>query len=166
VHAQSNAAQYGQNLVYLLPTNLYGPNDNFDPAWSHVIPALIKKFVEATERGHGSVEVWGTGRATREFLYVDDAAEGIVMGAESYESSEPVNLGSGHEISIADLAGKISRLTGFEGELVWDTSKPDGQPRRCVDTTRARERFGFEARVPLDEGLRRTIDWYRENRPA
>lgn len=166
VHAQSNAAQYGQNVVYLLPTNLYGPGDNFDPARSHVIPALIRKFVDAQENGAGTVEVWGTGTATREFLYVEDAAEGIVAGAEACDDPEPVNLGSGEEISIRDLAQTIARLTGFTGELTWNTSKPDGQPRRLVDTTRARQRFGFEAKVRLEEGLVRTVEWYRENRPA
>jgi GDP-L-fucose synthase len=166
VHAQANAAQYGQNIVYLLPTNLYGPADNFDPAWSHVIPALIKRFVEAEEEKAASVTVWGTGEATREFLYVDDAAEGIVAASEAYDSPEPVNLGSGEEISIRDLAGKIAAATGFSGELEWDQSKPDGQPRRLVDTTRARQRFGFEAKVGLDEGLRSTVSWFLDNRPA
>jgi GDP-L-fucose synthase len=165
VHAQANAAQYGQNVINLLPTNLYGPGDNFDPAWSHVIPALIKRFVEAREASLSSVDVWGTGDATREFLYVDDAAEGIVAGAEEYDSPEPVNLGSGEEISIKDLATKIARATGFDGELIWDPTKPDGQPRRLVDTSRAKERFGFKAKVNLDEGLKRTVAWYLDNRP-
>jgi GDP-L-fucose synthase len=164
VHAQSNRAQYGQNAVYVLPTNLYGPGDKFNPGVSHVIPALIKKFVEATERGDQEVEVWGTGKATREFLYVDDAAEGIVRAAESYDSPEPVNLGSGREVPIKELAETIAGLTGFQGRLRWDASRPDGQPRRCVDASRARAEFGFAARVSLEEGLRRTIEWYRANR--
>jgi GDP-L-fucose synthase len=164
VHAQSNRAQYGQDVVYLLPTNLYGPGDKFNAAVSHVIPALIKKFVEAVERGDDEVEVWGTGKATREFLYVDDAATGIVLAAESYDSGEPVNLGSGREVPIKELAETIAGLSGFEGRLRWDPSRPDGQPRRSVDASRAREAFGFEARIPLEEGLRRTIEWYRANR--
>jgi GDP-L-fucose synthase len=166
VHAQANRAQYGQNCVYLLPTNLYGPGDKFDPAVSHVIPALIKKCVDAKEAGDGVVEVWGTGAATREFLYVDDCAEGIVLGAERYDGADPVNLGTDEETSIRDLAELIAKLTGFEGELRWDPTKPDGQPRRRVSADRARERLGFEARVPLEEGLRRTIDWYLANRDA
>ena len=164
VHAQSNRAQYGQNVVYVLPTNLYGPGDKFNASVSHVIPALIKKFVEAEERGDDEVEVWGTGTATREFLYVDDAAEGIVLAAESYDSPEPVNLGSGREVPIKELAETIARLVGFQGRLRWDSSRPDGQPRRSVDASRARDEFGFEARVSLEEGLRRTIDWYRGHR--
>ena len=164
VHAQANRAQYGQNAIYLLPTNLYGPGDKFNPDVSHVIPALIKKFVEASEKSAAQVEVWGTGRATREFLYVDDAAEGILLGAESYDKGDPVNLGTGREVPINELAEMIARLTGFDGELVWDSSKPDGQPRRAVDTSRARALFGFEARTELEDGLRRTIDWYKANR--
>jgi GDP-L-fucose synthase len=166
VHAQSNRAQYGQNVIYLLPTNLYGPGDKFNASVSHVIPALIKKFVEATERGDDEVEIWGTGKATREFLYVDDAAEGIVLAAESYESPEPVNLGTGREIPIKELAETIAALTGFEGHLRWDSSRPDGQPRRSVDASRAHAAFGFEPSMPMEEGLRRTIDWYRANRVA
>lgn len=166
VHGQSNRAQYGQNVVYVLPTNLYGPGDKFNASVSHVIPALIKKFVEAEERGDDEVEVWGTGKATREFLYVDDAADGIVRAAESYDGPEPVNLGSGREVPIKELAETIAALTGYKGRLRWDTSRPDGQPRRSVDATRAREAFGFEARMPLEEGLRRTIEWYRANRVA
>ena len=165
-HAQANRAQYGQNTIYLLPTNLYGPGDKFNAAVSHVIPALIKKFVEAKESGEPSVSVWGTGTATREFLYVDDAAEGIVRGAEAYDGEEPVNLGSGREVPIKELAELISRLTDYDGELEWDTSKPDGQPRRSVDTTRAGELFGFEAQTSLEDGLRTTIEWYRSNREA
>jgi GDP-L-fucose synthase len=164
VHAQANRAQYGQSCIYLLPTNLYGPRDNFDPRSSHVIPALIRKCVEAGERGADHVEVWGTGTATREFLYVEDCAEGILLAAEHYEDSDPVNLGADDEISIRDLAELVAKLTGFEGELRWDTSKPDGQPRRRVGATRAKQKFGFEAKVPLEEGLRRTIDWYLAHR--
>ncbi|MDQ4025931.1 MAG: GDP-L-fucose synthase [Actinomycetota bacterium] len=164
VHAQANRAQYGQNCIYLLPTNLYGPRDNFDPRSSHVIPALVKKCVEGKERGDGHVEVWGTGTATREFLYVDDCAEGILLAAEHYDGADPINLGADDETSIRDLAELIAKLTGFEGELRWDTSKPDGQPRRRVSAARAHREFGFEAKVPLEEGLRRTIDWYLENR--
>jgi GDP-L-fucose synthase len=166
VHAQSNRAQYGQNVVYVLPTNLYGPGDKFNESVSHVIPALIKKFVEATERGDPEVVVWGTGTATREFLYVDDAAEGIVLAADSYDDPDPVNLGSGREVPIRELAQTIAMLTGFEGRLRWDEARPDGQPRRRVDASRAKAAFGFEARVPLEEGLRRTIEWYRGNRVA
>ncbi len=165
VHAQANRAQYGQNVIYLLPTNLYGPGDNFDPEWSHVIPALIRRFTAAAEAGTSPVEVWGTGRATREFLFVDDAARGIVDAAERYDSPEPVNLGSGEEVSIADLAHRIAALCGYDGEIVFDPSKPDGQPRRRVDTTRAARYFGFRAQVPLEEGLARTVAWYREHRP-
>ncbi len=164
VQAQAYREQYGFNAVYLLPVNLYGPRDNFDPQSSHVIPALIKKFVEAVERKDDVVEVWGTGRATREFLYVDDAAEGIVLATEHFDGPEPVNLGAGFEISIKDLAESIARITGFQGRLVWNASKPDGQPRRCLDTTRADRFFGFKARTPFDEGLRRTIEWYRSSR--
>jgi GDP-L-fucose synthase len=164
VHALSNRAQYGQNVVYLLPTNLYGPGDRFHPDVSHVIPALIRKCVEAAESGVDHVDVWGTGRATREFLYVDDAAEGVVAASESYEDGDPVNLGADAEISIRELALKIAAASGFTGQLRWDTSKPDGQPRRRVDASRARHAFGFSARTSLDEGLRATIAWYREHR--
>jgi GDP-L-fucose synthase len=161
VQCQAYRDQYGFNGIYLLPVNLYGPKDNFDPHTSHVIPALIKKFVDAEAKGEPEVEVWGTGAATREFLYVDDAAEGVVLAAERYDGREPVNLGSGMEISIKDLAELIARETGFRGRLVWDASKPDGQPRRALDVTRAEELFGFKARVEFVEGLRRTIEWYR-----
>ena len=164
VHAQANRQQYGQNCIYLMPTNLYGPGDKFNPAVSHVIPALIKKCVEAKERGDKELVVWGTGSATREFLYVDDAAEGLLLAAEHYDGAEPVNLGSGQEISIRELAETIERHVGFEGEIVWDASKPDGQPRRRLDTSRALELFGFQAVTPFDEGMRRTIDWYLANR--
>ena len=165
VQCQAYREQYGLNAVYLLPVNLYGPGDNFDPNTSHVIPALIKKFVDAVERGAPEVEVWGTGAATREFLYVDDAAEGIVLAAEHYDGAEPVNLGSGQEMSIKELAELIASETGFGGRVVWDTSKPDGQPRRALDVTRAARLFGFRARVDFREGLRRTIEWYRSARP-
>ena len=166
VQCQAYRDQYGMNAVYLLPVNLYGPGDNFDPQTSHVIPALIKKFVDAQERAEPSVEVWGTGAATREFLYVDDAAEGIVLAAEHYDGRDPVNLGSGQEMSIGELAGVIAEETGYRGRVVWDTSKPDGQPRRALDVTRAAELFGFRARVGFAEGLRRTIEWYRTTRAA
>ncbi|HBG46732.1 MAG TPA: GDP-fucose synthetase [Deltaproteobacteria bacterium] len=160
VQSQAYRQQYGFNSVYLLPVNLYGPGDNFDPASSHVIPALIKKCMDAVSMGAPSITVWGTGRATREFLYVDDAAEGIVLAAERYEKADPVNLGAGFEISIKDLVQLIARLTGFKGEIIWDDSKPDGQPRRCLDTTKAEQEFGFKARTGFEEGLRKTIDWY------
>lgn len=162
VQAQAYRAEYGFNAVYLLPVNLYGPGDNFDPESSHVIPALIKKCVDAVQRGDKAVEIWGTGRATREFLYVEDAAEGIVMASERLENSEPVNLGAGFEISIKDLAELIARLTGFGGELVWNASQPDGQPRRSLDTTRAALAFDFRAKTSFEEGLAKTIAWYRE----
>jgi GDP-L-fucose synthase len=166
VQGQAYRAEYGFNSIYLLPVNLYGPGDNFDPASSHVIPALVKKCVDAVERGESRIEVWGTGRATREFLYVDDAAEGIVLATERMETDEPVNLGAGFEISIRDLAELIARLTGFTGELAWNTSQPDGQPRRSLDTSRAAERFGFRATTSFEDGLRRTVAWYRAERAA
>jgi GDP-L-fucose synthase len=161
VQAQAYRQQYGFNAIFLLPVNLYGPGDNFDPRSSHVIPALIRKVVEAQQSGQSQIEVWGDGSPTREFLYVDDAAEGILMATEQYEGAEPVNLGSGHEISIKDLAETIARLAGFTGKLVWDTDKPNGQPRRALDTTRAAQHFGFRAQMSFEEGLRRTIEWYR-----
>ena len=164
VHAQANRQQYGQNAIYLLPVNLYGPNDKFNEAVSHVIPALIKKCVDAKDRGDTTIQVWGTGSATREFLYVEDAAEGILLAAELYDDSDPVNLGSGQEIAIRDLTELIARLVGFTGALEWDASKPDGQPRRRLDTTRAEKSFGFKARTPLEDGLRATIDWYVAHR--
>jgi GDP-L-fucose synthase len=164
VQAQAYREQYGFNAIYLLPVNLYGPRDNFNLETSHVIPALIRKCLEAQDRGDKQVVLWGDGSPTREFLYVEDAAEGILLAAERYNGNEPVNLGSGMEISIKDLATLISRLTGFEGELVWDTTKPNGQPRRVLDTSRAEQYFGFRAQVPFEEGLRRTIEWYREHR--
>lgn len=161
VQAQGYRDQYGLNAIYLLPVNLYGPGDNFDPASSHVIPALIKKCVDAVERGARAIEVWGTGSATREFLYVDDAAEGIVLAAEKYNGREPINLGSGREISIRDLVNLIAKETGFGGEIIWDATKPDGQPRRALDVSRATELLGFRATTDFVEGLRRTIEWYR-----
>jgi GDP-L-fucose synthase len=164
IHAQVNAQQYGQRFAYLIPTNLYGPGDKFHPAVSHVIPALIKKCVDAKERGDDKVEVWGTGRASREYLYVDDAAEAIVLAAQAHESSEPVNLGNDHEVTIRETVETIARLVGFDGELLWDPTRPDGQPRRRVDATRAANEFGWRARMPFEEGLRRTIDWYLTNR--
>ena len=166
VQCQAYREQYGLNAIYLLPVNLYGPGDNFDLHTSHVIPALIKKFVDAEREGLSRVEVWGTGAATREFLYVDDAAEGIVLAAERYDGREPVNLGAGREVAIRELAELIARETGYRGQLVWDTSKPDGQPRRCLDTTRAAELFGFRARTDFLDGLRQTIEWYRASVPA
>jgi GDP-L-fucose synthase len=160
VQAQAYRQQYGFNAIYLIPVNLYGPGDNFNPASSHVIPALIKKCVDARERGDDHIDVWGTGSASREFLYVDDAAEGIVLATQRYDGPDPVNLGVGSEITIRDLVVIITRLTGFKGEIRWDTSKPDGQPRRALDTSRARERFGFGAQTGFEEGLRATIAWY------
>lgn len=161
VQSQSYRRQYGFNSVFLMPVNLYGPRDNFNPESSHVIPALIKKCFEAKASGADSIEVWGDGSPTREFLYVEDAAEGIVLATERYNSPEPVNLGSGMEISIKDLVELIARLTGFEGKLVWDTTKPNGQPRRRLNVERAEREFSFKARVGFEEGLRRTIDWYK-----
>ncbi|MGQ0792585.1 MAG: GDP-L-fucose synthase family protein [Deltaproteobacteria bacterium] len=163
VQAQSYRKQYGFNAVYLVPVNLYGPRDHFDPEDAHVIPALILKFSEAKSRGAKSVTAWGTGSASREFLYVEDAAEGIILAAERYEGSEPVNIGSGAEILIRDLVYLIRNTVGYEGEVLWDASKPDGQPKRMLDVSRAKRDFGFEAKTPFSEGLRRTIDWYREN---
>lgn len=164
VQSQAYRAQYDFNSIFLLPVNLYGPGDNFDPKSSHVIPALIRKCVEAQERGDDTIIVWGDGSPTREFIYVEDAARGIALATERYNQSKPVNVGSGFEISIKDLAEKIARMTGFTGKLVWDTSKPNGQPRRALDTSRAKEKFGFEAQTDFDEGLQKTINWYRENR--
>ena len=163
VQGQAYRAQYGFDVIHLIPVNLYGPGDNFDPASSHVIPALIKKCVDARDSGADHIEVWGTGSASREFLYVDDAAEGIVLAAEQYDGDEPVNLGVGQEITIRALVELIVRLTRFEGEIRWDPTKPDGQPRRALDTSRARERFGFVAATSFDEGLARTIDWYESS---
>jgi GDP-L-fucose synthase len=165
VQLQAYRQEYGFHGVYVLPVNLYGPRDDFDLQSSHVIPALIRKCVEARDRGASEVACWGTGRATREFLYVDDCAEGILLAAERHDDPDPINLGSGREISIADLAGKIATATGFRGTLRWDPTQPDGQPRRCLDTSRARERLGFVARTTLEDGLARTVAWYeREGR--
>jgi GDP-L-fucose synthase len=161
VQAQAYWAQYGFHGIFLLPVNLYGPRDNFDPESSHVIPALIRKCLEAIREGSSEIIVWGSGEPTREFLYVEDAAEGILLAAEHYDKPEPVNLGAGFEISIRDLVDLIAKLTGFSGQILWDRSQPDGQPRRCLDTSRARKEFGFSAKVGLQEGLKRTIQWYR-----
>ena len=161
VGAQSYREQYGLNSIMLLPVNLYGPRDNFDLHSSHVIPALIRKMVEAQERGESSVTLWGDGSPTREFLYVEDCARGLFMAGRDYNGPEPVNLGTGFEISIKDLAETVAAATGFEGEIVWDTTKPNGQPRRQLDVTRAREEFGFEAEVSFADGMARTVEWFR-----
>jgi GDP-L-fucose synthase len=163
VQLQSYRQQYGFDGIYLLPVNLYGPEDNFKPESSHVIPALIRKVYEAQQQGAKQLAVWGDGSPTREFLFSEDAARGIVMGAQFYDDVEPVNLGTGYEISIRDLVELICRLMNFEGELIWETDQPNGQPRRCLDTNRAKESFGFAAQVTLEEGLRRTIEWYRQH---
>ena len=160
VQSQAYRQQYGFNSIVLFPVNLYGPHDNFDLETSHVIPALIRKCVEANKRGDNTITLWGTGAPTREFLYVKDAADGILLATERYNSSEPVNLGSGEEISIKELAALITKLTGFHGKIVWDSAMPDGQPRRCLDLTRAEKELGFQARVSLEDGLRQTIEWY------
>ena len=164
VQLQANREQYGQQAIYLMPTNLYGPRDKFHPAVSHVIPALMKRLVDAKEAGDDHIEVWGTGSASREFLFVDDAAEAIVAAAELYDGGDPVNLGSDHELPIRDLVDIMVELVGYEGEVRWDTSKPDGQPRRGVDPSRAEKEFGFVAHTTFEEGLRRTLDWYLANR--
>ena len=164
VQGQAYRQQYGMNVIHLLPVNLYGPRDNFDPTSSHVIPALIKKCQDALDAGAERIEVWGTGKASREFLFVEDAARGICAAAQRYDGIEPVNLGAGFEITIRDLVHQIAVLMGFEGEIVWDPSKPDGQPRRCLDTSRADRLFGFRASIGFEEGLRRTIEWYRQLR--
>jgi GDP-L-fucose synthase len=166
VQCQAYREQYGMSAIFLLPVNLYGPRDNFDLKSSHVIPALIRKCVEAKERGANEIILWGDGSPTREFLYVDDAAEAVVRATELYNGGEPVNIGSGLEISIKDLAQKIARLTGFTGQIVWDASKPNGQPRRCLDVTRAAREFGFTAGTPFDAGLQATIQWYTQNSAA
>ncbi len=166
VQAQAYRQEYGFNAIYLLPVNLYGPRDNFDPASSHVIPSLIRKFGEAMDEGRDEVVCWGSGQATREFLYARDAARGIVLAAEKYNGAEPVNLGAGREISIKQLAEKISEMMGYTGRIVWDSSKPDGQPRRCLDISRAEQCFGFKAATPFDEGLKETIQWYLANKKA
>ncbi|MGH9422616.1 MAG: NAD-dependent epimerase/dehydratase family protein, partial [Thermoanaerobaculia bacterium] len=162
VQLQAYRQEYGFNGIFLLPVNLYGPRDNFDLESSHVIPAMIRKFVEARNAGHAEVVLWGDGSATREFLFVEDAAEGIVAAAETYDEGEPVNLGRGEEISIRDLAITIAKRTGFRGKIRWDSAKPNGQPRRMLDISRARERFGFEAMTSFDAGLARTIDWFEK----
>ena len=164
VQSQAYRQEYGFNSVFLLPVNLYGPGDNFHPNSSHVIPALIKKCVDAIEAGSDYIECWGTGAVSREFIYAADASEGILLATEHYNGSEAVNVGAGFEITIKDLVEKIAKLTGFDGEIRWDTTKPDGQPRRCLDTTKANEFFGFKAATNFDEGLKATIEWYRENR--
>jgi GDP-L-fucose synthase len=166
VHAQVNSAQYGQKFAYLIPTNLYGPGDKFHESVSHVIPALIKKCVEAKEVGADHIDVWGTGSASREYLYVEDAAAAIVLAAEIHEGIEPINLGSDREITIRETAETIAKVTGFTGTLVWDATKPDGQPRRRIDPTRAAEMLGWKAGMDFSEGLRRTVDWYLANRAS
>ena len=165
VQAQAYRQQYGYNAIFLLPVNLYGPGDNFNQEFSHVIPALIRKFVEAKEAGSDEVECWGDGSASREFLYVEDAAEGIVLAAEHYDGPQPVNLGSGKEITIRNLAELIARVTDYKGRIVWDTTKPNGQPRRCLDISRAAELFSFRAKVPFEEGIRTTVEWFLTHRP-
>jgi GDP-L-fucose synthase len=164
VQAQAYRQQYGFNAIYLLPVNLYGPGDNFDPDRSHVIPALIKKCFDAIEEDRHEIVVWGDGSPTREFLFVEDCAEAIVLATERYDKPDPVNIGAGMEISIKDLVELIARLTGFRGRITWDTSKPNGQPRRCLDTSRAEREFGFRATTGFEEGLRRTVEWYRSHR--
>ncbi|MDD5131505.1 MAG: GDP-L-fucose synthase [bacterium] len=160
VQSQAYRQQYNFNSIFLMPVNLYGPGDNFDPQSSHVIPALIKKCAEAAKMGKDEIVIWGTGKATREFFYVDDCAEAIVLATEKYNKSDPVNIGASFEISIKDLVHKIAELTGFSGKIIWDSSKPDGQPRRCLDTSRAFHEFGFKAKTNFDQGLKKTIDWY------
>jgi GDP-L-fucose synthase len=166
VQGQAYRSQYGMNIIHLLPVNLYGPGDNFDVASSHVIPALIRKIQEAVDAGADAVDVWGTGRASREFLFVGDAARAIVLAADRYDGKEPVNVGAGIEITIFDLAERLARLMGFDGELRWDASKPDGQPRRCLDTSRATRLFGFRAETPFEDGLRLTVEWYRASQAS
>jgi GDP-L-fucose synthase len=166
VQGQAYRQQYGMNVIHLLPVNLYGPRDNFDPASSHVIPALIKKCQDALDEGADQIQAWGTGKASREFLYVEDAAEGVCLAAERYDGAEPVNLGAGFEITIRALTEQIARLMGFTGQILWDPNLPDGQPRRCLDTSRAERLFGFRARTPFEEGLKRTIEWYRNERSS
>jgi GDP-L-fucose synthase len=162
VMCQSYRQQYGLNSIYLLPVNLYGPRDNFDLRTSHVIPALIRKCVEARDKGEASITAWGTGNVSREFLYVEDCAEGLVSAMERYDSPEPMNLGSGREITIRDLTVMVAQLARFEGEIVWDSTKPDGQPRRCLDVSRAFNAIGFRARTDLEDGLRKTVEWYEQ----
>ena len=162
VQSQAYRQQYDFNSIFLMPVNLYGPGDNFDPESSHVIPALIKKVFDAKRKDKDHIVLWGTGKATREFLYVEDAARGVLLAAEKYSKSDPVNLGAGFEISIKELAELLAELCGFGGKIIWDTSKPDGQPRRCLDTTKAKNEFGFEAKTDFREGLRRTVEWYKK----
>ena len=164
VQSQAYRQQYGFNSIYLLPANLYGPGDNFDLHSSHVIPAMIRKFVEAKEKGEGEVALWGDGSPTREFLYVEDAARAIVLAMEKYDKAEPANIGNGSEVRMSDLASKIAKMTGFSGSISWDKSKPNGQPRRCLDVSRAKKEFGFVASTSLDAGLEKTIDWYVKSR--
>jgi len=164
VQAQAYRRQYGFNAIFLMPVNLYGPGDNFDPKSSHVIPALIKKCIDAIECGDDHIVVWGTGKASREFLYVEDAAEAIILAAEKYNKPDPVNIGAGFEIKIKDLVELITKFTMFKGKITWDTSKPDGQPRRMLDTSRAYQEFGFKAKTSFEEGLKKTIDWYINNK--
>ncbi|MEQ8152987.1 MAG: NAD-dependent epimerase/dehydratase family protein, partial [Smithellaceae bacterium] len=164
VQSQAYRQQYGFNSIFLLPVNLYGPGDNFDPRSSHVIPALIKKCIDAIDNSSDTIEVWGTGRATREFFYVEDAAEAISLATELYNKSEPVNIGAGFEISIRELAELIAQITGFKGKIVWDKTKPDGQPRRMLDCSRAAAEFSFKAKTGLADGLAKTIEWYKNNR--
>jgi GDP-L-fucose synthase len=163
VQGQVYKRQYGYNSIFLIPANLYGPGDNFNPESSHVIPALIKKFVDAVDEKRDEVEIWGSGKATREFIYVEDAALAIVKATEAYNETDPVNIGTGEEVSIKDLAEKIAELTGYEGNIVWNKSKPDGQPRRCIDVSKAKERFGFKVYTSLEDGLGKTISWYKNN---
>jgi GDP-L-fucose synthase len=165
VMAQAYRKQYGMNIIYLVPVNLYGPKDNFDLEASHVIPALIRKFTEAVTKKDNQVVVWGTGKASREFLYVKDAAEGIISAAERYDKPEPINLGTGKEITIDHLVNLVAQLTGFEGQIIWDKTRPDGQPRRCLDTSKAKKEFGFEAETDLVSGLKKTIEWYKRANP-
>lgn len=164
VQCQAYREQYGMNAIFLLPVNLYGPGDNFHLESSHVIPALIRKCVEAVDGGHDEIVLWGDGSPTREFLYVEDAAEGIILATEHYDKPLPVNIGSGMEIAIGDLAAKIAGIVGFSGRIIWDATKPNGQPRRCLDVSRAEREFGFRAKAPFDAGLRRTIEWYQSSR--
>jgi GDP-L-fucose synthase len=164
VQSQAYRQQYGFNSIFLMPVNLYGPRDNFDLESSHVIASVIRRCTEAMEQGSEEIVVWGTGKPTREFLYVEDAAEGILLATEKYNTSDPVNLGAGFEISIKELVDLIVKLTGFKGKVTWDTARPDGQPRRSLDTQKAYREFGFKARVPFEEGLKKTIEWYRRNR--
>lgn len=161
VQAQSYRQQYGLNAIYLLSVNLYGPRDDFDLETSHVIPALIRKCMEAIKKREDKIMAWGTGRPTREFLYVEDCAEAIILATEKHEKPDPINIGSGFEISIKDLVELSCKLTGFKGKIIWDTSKPDGQPRRCLDTSKAEKEFGFKAKMPFEEGLKKTIEWFR-----